>query len=117
MIRNNYQDFESNLAREEKNEPSSELFNLKSISLPVNQSDILSLGSSQQFLMFSNKKNEVFRWVFNEEDSLKQAYNIPLQDKEKGVFTKFFCEPRGNHTIFRHNKGIFYFNIRIAKKR
>jgi hypothetical protein len=115
MKKNNYQDLESNIAQDDKSEASGELFNMKSISLPINQSDILSFGSSQQFLMFSNKKNEVIRWVFSEEDSLKQAYSIPLQDKEKGVFTKFFCEPRGNHTIFRHNKGVYYFNIRSSK--
>ena len=115
MYRNSLQDLENNLEKEEPSETYSDLFNLKSISLPVNQSEILSIGVSQQYLILSNKKNEVFRWVFNDDESLKQAYNIPLLEKEKGVFSKFFCEPRGNHTIIRHNKGVYYFNIRSSK--
>ena len=115
MIRNNYQDFESNLTKEEKTEASSDLFVLKSIPLNILQHEMLAIGVSQQCLVLSNKKNEVFRWVFTDNDSLNQAYNIPMQEKEKGVFTKFFCEPRGNHTIFRHNKNVYYFNIRSNK--
>lgn len=76
---------------------------------------VLAVGNSERFLIFSNKKNEVFRWIFNEDDSMNNAYNIPMQEKEKGVFTKFFCEPRGNHTIIKHNKNIYYFHLRSSK--
>lgn len=113
MYKNSYMDLESNLTgKEVKSESGSDVFNLKSVSLPSLQNDILAIGVSQQFLMFSNKKSEVFRWIYNDDESLKQAYNIPMQEKERGVFSKFFCEPKGNHTIFRHNKNMFYFNIR-----
>lgn len=36
-------------------------------------------------------------------------------DREKGTYTKFFCEPKGNHTIFKHNKNFYYFNIKSNK--
>ena len=66
-------------------------------------------------MLFSNKKNEIFRWIFNEEESLNNAYSIPLQEKERGYFTKFFCENKGNHTIFKHNKSVFYFHLKASK--
>jgi hypothetical protein len=75
---------------------------------------VLGIGVSQQFLIMSNKKNEVFRWTYDDE-SLRHAYSIPMQEREKGVFTKFFCEPRGYHTLFKHNKNLYYFHIRSNK--
>src|SRR5690349_18821585 len=72
------------------------------------------MGVSEQFLILSNKKNEIFRWTYDNE-SAKQAYNIPMQEKEKGIMTKFFCEPKGYHTIFRHNRSVYYFHIKSTK--
>lgn len=73
------------------------------------------MGISEKFIMISNKKNEVYRWIFNNDESIKNSYTIPLQEREKGVFTKFFCEPNGNHTIIKHNKYMFYFNFESQK--
>lgn len=66
-------------------------------------------------MILSNKKNEIFRWVFNDYESIKNAYSIPLMEREKGTYTKFFCEHRGHHCIFKHNKNFYYFNIRSSR--
>jgi len=78
---------------------------------------VLGIGFCQNYLIVSNKKNEIFRWVFNDSESIKNAYNIPIMEREKGTYTKFFCEPKGNHTIFKHNKNFYYFNIKSNKIR
>jgi hypothetical protein len=76
---------------------------------------VLSVGLCQNYLIVSNKKNEIYRWIFSDYESIKNAYNIPLLEKEKATNTKFFCEPKGNHTIFKHNKNFYYFNIKSYK--
>jgi hypothetical protein len=116
MMRNGYQDLESNVSgRDDKSENINDIFTLKNINIPVLQNEVLAIAITQQFLMISNRKNEIIRWIFSEDESLKQAYNIPMQEKEKAVWTKFFCEPKGNHTIFKHNNNMYYFNIRSTK--
>ena len=75
---------------------------------------VLAIGVSQQFLILSNKKNEIYRWCYDSE-SQRQAYSVPMQEKEKGIFSKFFCEPQGYHTIFRHNRSIYYFHLKSTK--
>jgi hypothetical protein len=96
---------------------------MKVISLPFIQNEskkkfskhiVLAMGVSEQFLIVSNKKNEIYRWTYDNE-SVRQAYNIPMADKVKGVFTRFFCEPKGYHTIFRHNTSVYYFHIKSQK--
>lgn len=68
--------------------------------------------------MFSNKKNEIFRWIFEDPESTKQVFQLPPVI-EKLYVSKIFCENKGNHTIiFLSNSQVkmsFYFNIRSNK--
>lgn len=96
----------------EKEDP---IFKLKSLSLQIIYNDILGIGVSNKFLLISNKKNEVFRWIFDKDTSIRNTYSIPLPEKERGASTKFFCDQSGNHTIFKHNRYFFYFNIQSEK--
>lgn len=91
------------------------IFTLKLLSLPISQNEILGIGVCNKFLIISNKKNEVFRWIFDQDDSLRTAHSIPLPDKSRGQVTKFYIDNKGNHTIFKHNSYYFYFNIQSQK--
>jgi len=67
--------------------------------------------------MFSNKKNEIFRYIYNDEDSLRQAFIIPGIDRFK--INKIFSDHKGNHSIISlqlfQSKTNFYFNHKLNK--
>lgn len=87
------------------------LFSFFPMGLSIPNNEILSMGVCSKFLIISNKLNKVFRWIYDQDDSLRTAYSIPLPDKERGHFSRFFCQQKGYHTIFKHNRYYYYFNI------
>jgi hypothetical protein len=97
------------------NDQYQDIFNLKQLSLSMLQNEVLAIGVSNNYLMLSNKKNEIYRWIFNYEDSLKIPYTIPIPDKEKGYQSKFFCDQRSYHTIIKQNRYYYYFNSKTSK--
>jgi len=92
-----------------------DIFNLKQLSLSMLQNEILAIGVSSDYLMLTNKKNEIYRWVFKNEDSLKIPHNIPILFKEKGCQSKIFCDQRSYHTIIKQNRYYYYFNSKTSK--
>jgi hypothetical protein len=80
--------------------------------------DIAAIGFCQKFLIFSNKKNEIFRWIFDDPESTKQLFQIPPVI-EKLYVSKIFCDSKGHHTIiFLSNSQVklsFYLHIRSNK--
>lgn len=92
-----------------------DIFFLKTLNLPIPQNDILAISVSSQYLLVTNKRSELYRWVFDQDDSLKQPFNLPLPEKEKGFFSKIFCDLKSYHSIIRYNKHYFYFNTRSQK--
>lgn len=92
-----------------------DIFLLKSLMLPITQSEILSIGSSSNYLLIVNRKNELFKWVFDQEDSLKTPFVLPLIEKEKGYNAKIFCDNKSCHSIIRYNKSYVYFNSKFNK--
>lgn len=80
--------------------------------------DVSAMGVCQKFLIFSNKKNEIFRWIFDDPESTKQVYPLPAVI-EKLFISKIFCDSKGNHTIiFLSNAQVkmsFYFHFKSQK--
>ena len=92
------------------------IFNLKQLKLNIPNSEFTGIGICPKYMIFANRKNEIFRWIYdNKEDSLRNAYNIPLPEKERGLSTKFYCDQKGYHCIFKHNRYYFYFNFKSEK--
>ena len=93
-----------------------EIFRFNSLNLTILQNnEILGIGVSSKYLLLTNKKNEMFCWFNGNDDSLRTPIQIPLLEKEKGYFTKFYCDEKGHNTIFKHNKFYYYFNTRAMK--
>ena len=65
------------------------------------------LSVSSKFLLFTNKKNEIFRYIIDDEDSLRQAFIIPSIDKLQ--ISKIFSDFKGNHSII----GLQYLQIKV----
>jgi hypothetical protein len=80
---------------------------------------ISSLSVSSRFLIFSNKKNEIFRYIFNDEESLQQAFIIPNIDRFQ--IYRIFSDFKGNHTIitlqYLQTRVNYYFNHKTLKFR
>lgn len=76
------------------------------------------MGICQKFLIFANKKNEIFRWIFDDLESTKQVYQLPPVP-EKLLVSKIFCDQKGHHTIIYLSnsqvKMCFYFHHRAQK--
>ena len=68
--------------------------------------------------MFSNKKNEIYRWIFEDPESTKQVFPIPPV-LEKLQVSKIFCESKGYHSIIflssAQNKLSYYFHLKSQK--
>ena len=71
-------DIESNLIQEEKQESTSDMFELQHWDLPSIQKEILSIAISKQFIYILTQKNVVYRWSVGNLDSLRQEYTIPV---------------------------------------
>lgn len=92
-----------------------DIFVLKTLSLPIINNEILAIGVSSQCLFITTKKNELYRWVYNQDDSLKTAYNFPFAEKEKAYYSKIFCDFKSNHAIVKQNTKYYYFNSKYLK--
>ena len=111
-------DLETNLLQEDKSESSSGKFALTHFNLPdsqQNQKDvnILSMSSSQKYIFLVTSKSEL---LLIESDTLKPvqlAFSIGKSlntSQFNENITKIWTDRAGNHSIIRHNKGIYYFN-------
>ena len=60
----------------QKIENYSDVFITRQISQLIPAGEVLGIGLCQNYLIVSNRKNEIFRWVFNDYESIKNAYNI-----------------------------------------
>ncbi len=71
-------------------------------------------------MILANKSREIFRWVFNDDSSLKYGYTIPITEPKAKV-NKIFCSNNGYHTIItvegKENYFAFYLNSRSNKIR
>lgn len=108
-------DIESNLIQEEKQESTSDMFELQHWDLPSIQKEILSIAISKQFIYILTQKNVVYRWSVGNLDSLRQEYTIPVPQEIANKTCPpqdacVFCDPTGNHALIKYNKRMYYFN-------
>lgn len=79
---------------------------------------VAAIGVCSKFLIFSNKKNEIYRWMFEDPESTKQIYPLPAVI-EKLYVSKIYCDNNGYHSIiFLSNSQVkmsFYFHLKSQK--
>ena len=108
-------DLETNLLQEDKVESTSSKFALKHFNLPPSQQNvtILSMSSSKKYIYLVTDHSEL---LLIESETLKpvqQAFTIEKSqnyEKFNENITKIWTDRAGNHSIIRHNRGIYYFN-------
>lgn len=96
-------------------EKKSDIFIKENVSPSVLQNDFLGIGVTSKFMLIANKKNELFCWIFDQDESLRTAIQIPLPEKEKGYQAIFYTDKNSLHSIFKYNRYYFYFNTRAGK--
>lgn len=108
-------DIESNLIQEEKQESTSDMFELIHWDLSGIRNEILSIATSKRFIYILTQKNVVYRWTLGNSDSLKQEYTIPVPQEIANQTCPpqdacVYCDPIGNHALIKYNKRMYYFN-------
>ena len=70
--------------------------------------------------MLATKQREIWRWVFNDDASLKNSYSLPINESKAHV-NKIFSDNKGHHNIItvegKENYFAFYLNYKSNKIR
>ena len=110
------EDLETNLLQEDKVESTSNKFALTHFNLPSSQPDltILSMSSSKKYIYLVTNRSELLLIESETLKPIQQAFTIEKSQSysnfnEKNI-TKIWTDRAGNHSIIRHNSGIYYFN-------
>ena len=108
-------DLETNLLQEDKVESTSSKFSLNHFNLPPSQQNvtILSMSSSKKYIYLVTDRSELLLIESETLRPVQQAFTIEKSQNYERFYeniTKIWTDRAGNHSIIRHNRGIYYFN-------
>ena len=108
-------DLETNILQEDKVESTSNKFALKQFNLPPSQPNvtILSMSSSKKYIYLVTDRSELLLIESETLRPVQQAFTIEKSQNYERFYeniTKIWTDRAGNHSIIRHNRGIYYFN-------
>ena len=108
-------DLETNILQEDKVESTSDKFSLSHFNLPASQQNvnILSMSSSKKYIFLVTDRSELLLIESETLRPIQQAYTIEKPETYGKFYeniTKIWTDRAGNHSIIRHNRGIYYFN-------